>query len=344
MSDAVFQEVLSIGIDTTAFNAQIEAAVAKYQTAMGQMNEAGSTVGVGNFGAAADQLNKLNQSADEGAGYFDKFGAAFETALVRVPARLIVFAALGAAIAAIAEPIRLVSEGFSDLENSQQGEGFRSTTESLDTLKVRLEEIAASPLFNFAGEELTGLKTWLTDNKKYAEQLALAFGNVAAEFAKALALFSTSDAVKGVLKGLAVLANDLSFALTTTLTSLTAISNLMGTLSIKDAKATWNNAKDAIRHPFDFSHKDQGNAANDQTEAITKAWADGIERAAVAHHDFEAALDGKGALTIPHVSAPSKDSRSDVMAQFREERDKAKQDREDAVESTNEQLHNNRSL
>src|SRR4029077_9522337 len=122
---AIFNEVLQINLDTNAFAAQLRQVEQQYDASIAKMQ------------ASTEKLNgfaKAGQDIQDATSYMDKFGAAIETALVRVPARLLVFTALAAAVAAIVEPIRMLDEGMSSLEGHSSA--FNTLKEELADLRV----------------------------------------------------------------------------------------------------------------------------------------------------------------------------------------------------------------
>jgi hypothetical protein len=163
--NAVFTEVLQVSVDSSAFAAQMAEVEQIYNASLAKMQASAQEF---------DGFSQVGQQVQGATGYIEQFGAAFEKALVRVPARLAVMTLIAAAIGAVVEPIRLLNEGMDNLEN--HSDAFHTLSEEIKDFATHIESVAAVPLFDGLLSGMEEFKSFIAGNKATIDGLATAFG------------------------------------------------------------------------------------------------------------------------------------------------------------------------
>jgi hypothetical protein len=354
--NAIFTEVLQIGIDTSVFAAQMKQVEQIYANSiknmpnLAQVGNIAANQQVQQFGNQFTKLateirdatqsiesNVIHMSQQVGQGlqqmannassaanttrkafddlsFGEKFANALERAFIRVPAMALASTALLAVMTALGAPIKAIVDGFENLGN--QTPAFKQVrTQLADTLSV-IESIAAKPLFDVILVQLQSLAKWLTDNKSYVEQLALAFGHMIATFATILIDFAKMDIVKDTFKGIAEFVSIAVFGVQQLVIELKTMLGLVTTIGTEQGKdngdGTVGGWFKAIGHNIkNVFTNDKVGGVLDQHEAESQDNANALTQALDA-------INGKGTAPVPEVTAASQLKTSqEIMADFR---------------------------
>jgi hypothetical protein len=217
----VFTEVLQVSVDSSAFAAQMAQVEKIYEASLQKMQSSAQQF---------DGFEQVGRQVQGATSYIEQFGAAFEKALVRVPARLAVMALFAAAVAAVVEPIRLLNEGMDNLEN--HSDAFHGLTQEFSDFATRLETVAAVPLFDGLLSGMGSIKTFITENKAQIEGLAASFGTfLAAVIRPFFALFTENKAlVTGLFQILGLSLNGILTTASLLLVSFKTLFGLIGSV------------------------------------------------------------------------------------------------------------------
>jgi hypothetical protein len=298
----VFNEVLNIQVDTSQFAAQMAQVEHIYNDHLVKMQQSAKQF---------DGFEQVGKQIQGATSYVEQFGAAFEKALIRVPARLAVMALIGAAIATVVEPIRLLNDGMENLEGHSSA--FNEMRESLKDTASHIESVAATPIFAALLEQMNQLGAWFKDNKVYVDNIALSFGNMATSLLKAAVEFATTDLAKGAFKGLAELGVSLAYIFGSTLVSLRAIAELLPQLGTYLGAMAGNTNQ---IFSTDFSHKDQATDVTDRIDAIIKKHDEDQHKLTELAASMDKSIEGQSNQNIPAVPDRNTETLADPKTKF----------------------------
>ena len=316
---AVFTEVLQVSVDSSAFAAQMAQVEQIYNASLAKMQSSAQEF---------DGFSQVGQQVQGATGYIEQFGAAFEKALVRVPARLAVMTLIAAAIGAVVEPIRLLNEGMENLEN--HSDVFHGLAEDIKDFATHVESVAAVPLFDGLLSGMEEFKSFITENKATIDGLATSFGQfLAAVIRPFFSLFSENkELVTGFFQALGLGLTGVVTTADLLLISFKTLFGLIGSVFTALGKI------DVIDGPMAFI-KSLGTAGKE-------FWDSFVKKAETSVDQVQQLLDKSGQLSAnilgieqtkaPDVPVPDHRTLADMKAEFAEKLAALKKSEDDKKE------------
>jgi hypothetical protein len=244
----------------------------------------------------------------------------FITAMNRIPGRMAVIFALGAAMKVIESPFKFLEEGFKQLAESSIE--FKEVNGSLqDTLSI-LEQISAKPFFDAILTGMKNLNTWLKENKGSVELFAHSLSDMAASAMSSFGrqavdafspvhavLMAALDTLSSFTLGIAVASNTLEvlfklmFQPDKALDSIRNYGKELARLYKDSANA--RAAEVGAKAPFETGNLEEGIISENQKKNLRELIADHKVAMQTIKENKQKSLDDISVLVAQHVISDS---------------------------------------